>query len=215
LYGVLWLVVYNVALNEAESRVDAGTAAMIVNVGPILIALLAGLLLGEGFPRRLLAGCAVAFAGTSIIGVATSQRGLAASWGAGLCIVAAFAYAAAVVVQKPALGRNSAFQVTWIACTVATIACLPFAPVLSRDLGNAGTSAIVWTSYLGVGPTAIGFVLWAYALNRTTAGRLASLTYLAPPIAILLGWAVLAESPPLLAVAGGALCFGGVVLARR
>lgn len=142
LYGVLWLVVYNVALNEAERRVDAGTAAMLINVGPILIALLAGLVLREGFPRRLLAGCAVAFAGTAIIGVATSQRGFAASWGAGLCIVAAFAYAAAVVVQKPALGRNSAFQVTWIACTVATIACLP--PALRRSSvrrRDAGTTA--------------------------------------------------------------------------
>ncbi len=39
---------------------DAGTAAMLVNVGPILIALLAGVLLGENFPRRLFVGCAVA-----------------------------------------------------------------------------------------------------------------------------------------------------------
>jgi drug/metabolite transporter (DMT)-like permease len=74
---------------------------------------------------------------------------------------------------------------------------------------------VAWTIYLGVGPTAIGFVLWAFALNRTTAGRLGSLTYLAPPIAILLGWAILGETPPWLAVAGGALCLGGVVLARR
>ncbi|HEY8630023.1 MAG TPA: DMT family transporter [Gaiellaceae bacterium] len=128
LYGLLWLGVYNVVLNEAERRVDAGTAAMLVNVGPILIALLAGVFLREGFPVGLLAGCVVAFAGTAIIGVATSQHGVAAGWGAGLCIVAAFAYAAAVVVQKPVLGRVSAFQVTWIACTVATIACLPFVP---------------------------------------------------------------------------------------
>lgn len=214
-YGILWLAGYNVTLNEAERRVDAGTAAMLINVGPILIALLAGLVLREGFPRRLLAGCGVAFAGTAIIGAATSQHGVAAGWGAGLCIIAAFAYAAAVVVQKPVLRRNSAFQVTWLACAVATIACLPFAPALVRDLGDAGASPVAWTIYLGVGPTAIGFVLWAFALNRTTAGRLGSLTYLAPPIAILLGWAVLGETPPLLALAGGALCLGGVILARR
>ena len=56
--GVLWLGVYNVALNAAERRVDAGTAAMLVNVGPILIAILAGTLLhGEGFPRP---GCSPA-----------------------------------------------------------------------------------------------------------------------------------------------------------
>jgi drug/metabolite transporter (DMT)-like permease len=48
-------------LNSGERRVDAGTAAMLVNVGPVLIAILAGLLLHEGFPRALFAGCAVAF----------------------------------------------------------------------------------------------------------------------------------------------------------
>ncbi len=215
LYGVLWLGVYSIVLNEAERRVDAGTAAMLVNVGPILIALLAGVLLSEGFPTGLFAGCIVAFAGTAIIGVATSQHGVAAGWGAGLCIVAAFAYAAAVVVQKPVVGRVSAFQVTWIACTVATIACLPFAPALVHDLAGADGASIAWTVYLGAFPTAVGFVLWAYALKRTPAGRLGSLTYLAPPIAILLGWGLLGETPPLLALAGGALCLGGVILARR
>src|SRR6478735_2363869 len=52
LYGLLWLGAYNVLLNAAEQRVDAGTAAMLVNIGPVLIAVLAGLLLGEGFPRN-------------------------------------------------------------------------------------------------------------------------------------------------------------------
>jgi drug/metabolite transporter (DMT)-like permease len=42
-----------------------------------------------------------------------------------------------------------------------------------------------------------------------------AMTYLAPPIAIGLGWLLLGESPPRLALAGGALCLGGVVLARR
>ncbi len=48
--GVAWFAVYNVALNAADQRVDAGTTAMLVNIGPILIAVFAGLLLGEGFP---------------------------------------------------------------------------------------------------------------------------------------------------------------------
>jgi threonine/homoserine efflux transporter RhtA len=40
--GVFWFGIYNLALIEAEQRVDAGTAAMLVNIGPILIAVLAG-----------------------------------------------------------------------------------------------------------------------------------------------------------------------------
>ena len=71
--GLLWFAIYNVALNEAERRVDAGTAAMLVNIGPILIALLAGWLLDEGFPRTLLTGCAIAFGGVVVIGLATSS----------------------------------------------------------------------------------------------------------------------------------------------
>jgi drug/metabolite transporter (DMT)-like permease len=39
--------------------------------------------------------------------------------------------------------------------------------------------------------------------------------YLIPPIAIILGWLLLGEAPSLLAVAGGALCLAGVVVARR
>jgi drug/metabolite transporter (DMT)-like permease len=42
-----------------------------------------------------------------------------------------------------------------------------------------------------------------------------SLMYLVPLVAILLGWAVLAETPPALAAVGGALCLAGVYLARR
>jgi drug/metabolite transporter (DMT)-like permease len=40
-------------------------------------------------------------------------------------------------------------------------------------------------------------------------------TYVVPPIAILLGWALLGETPEQLALAGGALCLAGIVLARR
>ena len=213
--GLLWFGVYNVALNEAERRVDAGTAAMLVNTGPILIAIFAGALLGEGFPRRLLIGCAISFAGAALIGLATSQAGLRASWGTALCLIAAWAYAGGVVAQKPALDHASALSITWLACTIGALSCLPYAPALVHGLGHAGGSAIAWTVYLGVAPTAIGFGMWAYALARTTAGRMGSTTYLVPPLAVLLGWLVLGEAPPALALPGGLLCLGGVAVVRR
>jgi drug/metabolite transporter (DMT)-like permease len=48
-----------------------------------------------------------------------------------------------------------------------------------------------------------------------TAGRLASLAYLIPVVAVVLGWALLDETPPQLAIVGGALCVAGVYVARR
>ena len=213
--GVLWFGLYSVALNDAERRLDAGTASMLVNVGPILIALLAGLLLREGFPRTLLAGSAVAFGGVVVIGLATAHHGLAPSWGAVLCLLAAAAYAGGVVTQKPVLARVSPLQMTWLACTAGAVSCVPFAGSLAHDVGKAPADALGWVVYLGIVPTAIGFIAWAFALSRTTAGRMGSTTYLVPPIAIVLGWLVLGESPPALAFAGGALCLAGVALSRR
>ena len=214
-YGVLWLGGYSIALNAAERRIDAGTAAMLVNTGPILIAILAGVFLHEGFPRGLFAGCAVAFGGCVVIGVATTQSGSRGGLGIVLCIAAALAYASAVVVQKGVLARVPAFQVTWLGCAAATIACLPFAPSLATEGASAHAGAIAWTIYLGAVPTALGFATWGFALRRTSAGRMGSLTYLAPVVAILLGWLVLGETPPGLAVFGGAMCLAGVVVARK
>jgi drug/metabolite transporter (DMT)-like permease len=212
--GVLWFGAYNVALNAAETRIDAGTAAMLVNVGPILIAVFAGLILHEGFPPRLFAGCLVSFAGAVVIGVATSRHGVHEILGAVLCLLAAFAYAGGVVAQKPVLRSTSPLMVTWLACTIGAIGCLPFAATLVRQVGSAPSSTIAWTIYLGVAPTAIGFVTWAYALARTTAGKMGSTTYLVPPLALLFGWAFLGEVPPVLVLPGGVLCLAGVAVAR-
>jgi drug/metabolite transporter (DMT)-like permease len=214
-FGVLFLGVYSVTLNAAERRVDAGTAAMVINTGPILIVVLAGIFLKEGFPRWLFAGCGVALTGCVLIGLASSQAGSRAGFGIALLVVAAIAYATAVVVQKPALVRASPLQVTWLGCAAASVVCLPFAPALVRELDAAGATGIAWIVYLGLAPTALGFATWAYALRRMSAGRLASLAYLIPVVAVALGWVLLGETPPWLAAVGGALCLAGVALASR
>ena len=213
--GLLWFGAYNVILNAAEQRVDAGTAAMLVNIGPVLIALLAGVFLHEGFPRELLAGCAVAFAGAVVIGLATSERGVDAGWGAVMCLGAAAAYAGGVVAQKPLLERTSALQITFLACLIGAVSCLPFAPAMVTEAGEAPASALLWTVYLGVFPTAIGFTAWAYGLRRTSAGKMGATTYLVPPLTIVMGWALLGETPPAIALLGGALCLAGVAVTRR
>lgn len=213
--GVFWFALYNIALNDAERHVDAGTAAMLVNLGPLLIALFAGVVLGEGFPPPLLAGCAIAFAGTILIGAATSKHGVAPSWSALLCVAAALFYAMSVVAQKPLLSRSSPLTITWLACTVGALVCLPWAGTLARELPETRASAIGAMAYLALVPLTLGFLTWGYALARTTAGRMGATLYLVTPIAILLGWLLLGEAPPATALAGGGLCLIGVYISAR
>ena len=215
LCGLAWFGVYNVALNAAEQRVDAGTTAMLVNVGPILIALFAGLLLGEGFPRWLVIGALVAFSGAVLVGAATADAERADLLGVVLCLVAAVTYAIGVLAQKPVLRRLPGLQVTWLACTIGAVACLPFAPQLLDDLATAPTGATLGVLYLGAVPTALAFSTWAYALARMDAGRLGVSTYLVPPITILMSALLLQELPPVLALVGGGVCLVGVALSRK
>jgi drug/metabolite transporter (DMT)-like permease len=213
-FGVLWFTGYNVALNSAEQTLDAGTTAMIVNIGPILIALGAGLFLREGIPRWLAIGAGVAFLGVVLIGIGVGG-GFGDGAGVLWCLIAAVTYAAGVLFQKPTLRRLPAIQVTWLGCLFGAIASLGYTGDLLRDVAAAPPAALLGVGYLGLVPTAIAFTTWAYALTRMPAGRLGVTTYIVPPLVILFAALFLGELPALLAIIGGAVCLLGVALSRR
>jgi drug/metabolite transporter (DMT)-like permease len=213
--GVLWFGVYNVALNAGERRVDAGTAAMLIQLSPALIAVLAVLFLRERSSAYLWVGLVVAFGGVAVISLSTAPGGDRDVVGVLLCLLSAAVYAISVILQKPLMARLPAIQVTWVACTVGAVACLPFAPGLVSDLGTMAASDVGWVVYLGVFPTAIAFTTYAYALTHMSASSLGVTTYLVPPITVVMAWLLLGETPPTWAYVGGALCLVGVALARH
>lgn len=213
--GVLWFAVYHVALNEAERRVDAGTASMLLQVSPIIITLLAIVFLGERATSGLLIGLLVAFGGVTLIGFSTSDGGGGDLLGVLLCLVSCAAYAISVILQKPLLREVPALELTWLATLVGTVVTLPFLPQLVGELGDAPASSIGWLVYLGVFPTAVAFTTYAFALGHLSASTLGLSTYLVPPITVLIAWVALGETPPALAYVGGVLCLVGVWWARR
>ncbi len=213
-FGIAWFGAYNVSLNIAEHTLDAGTTAMIVNTGPILIALGAGVFLGEGIPRWLAIGAGVAFLGAVLIGVGSGGH-LGGGAGIAWALVAAATYAIGVLCQKLALKRLPVAQVTWLGCIFGAIACLPFLGSLIHDVRAAPAGAILGAVYLGAVPTALAFSMWAFALSKMPAGQLGVTTYIVPAIVVLLGFVAFREVPAPLAIAGGAVCLLGVGLSRK
>ncbi len=218
-YGVLWFAGYQLALNAAEQHVDAGTAALFVNVAPLLIALGAGTLLREGLPRRLLLGAAVGLVGVTVMSLGVSGGGLltgpGAARGVALALLAAVVYATSVLLQKVILQRVDTLSATWLGFVVGTVVLLPFTPSLAAELGTAEPSAVLGVVYLGVFSTALAFSTWGYALARIPAGRLGMVAYLVTVVSVLLSWLFLGEVPSALTLAGGALALAGVALGRR
>ena len=213
-YGVLWFAGYTVVLNLAERHLDAGTAAMLVNIAPLLVAVAAGVFLKEGFPRPLMIGMLIAFAGVVLI--ATGGVGVHSdSFGIALGIFAAVLYASGVLVQKVALRHTDALSATWVGCAIGAAVLLPFAPQAVVEVAAAPTPAVLAMVYLGVFPSAVAFVLWAYVLQRSSAGATASATLAVPAIVVVLSWLLLGELPTLIGLIGGALCLIGVAWSRR
>ncbi len=220
-YGVMWFGGYNVALNAAEHLLDAGTSAMLINVSPILIAVLAGIFLKEGFPRWLIIGSLVAFGGVAVIAVGSGsgagqrESSTADALGVLLCLLAAVLAAVSVIIQKPVLRKVPAGQATWFGIMVGAVCCLPFTGQLVTELQSAPLPATLGLVYLGVFPTAIAFTTWAYALSLIEAGKLAATTYLVPGTTILISWLVLSEIPTVWGLVGGVVCLLGVGLTKR
>jgi len=214
--GVSWIGIYNVALNESERRIDAGTAALIIQIGPIIVALLATFFFQERLTKWLLIGLGVGFAGVVVIGRASSNGDNGDLVGVLLSALAAVTFAVGIISQKKLLGGGmTALEMTFWFYVVGTIACLPWSVELVGVVGDASASDLAWIGYLGVVPSALAFVTWAYALNHSEAGKFALTTFLVPFITTLIAWVLLSEVPPGLAFVGGTLCIVGVLLTRR
>lgn len=213
--GVAWLGVYNLALNESERRIDAATSALVVQIGPIVVALVAGIFLGERLHRWVLVGTAVGFAGVVLIGRASSSGGHGDWIGVLLSVVAALTFAVGVLTQKKLLGSMSALLMTFWYAVMGLVICLPWSGRLVHTVATVPGSDLAWIVYLGLFPSALAFVTWAYALSHADAGKFAQSTFLVPFITALMAWLLLDEVPPALTFVGGALCILGVLITRR
>ncbi|WP_300678145.1 DMT family transporter [Nocardioides sp.] len=213
--GLLWYAVYMVALNTGERHIDAGTAALVLQLSPVVIAVLAAIFLGERFTRWVGLGLVLAFAGVVVIAFSSGGGGEGSVVGVALCLISVAAYSISLVVQKPLAGRIPAIQLTWLACSIGAVATLPWVGQLVTDLRAAPTSSILWLVFLGVFPTAVAFTTYGYALGHLSASQLGISTYLVPVISIALAAVFLGETPALLAYVGGVIALVGVGVARH
>ena len=131
-----------------------------------------------------------------------------------LAVAAALLYGISVVAQKLVLRTVDPLTATALGAGVGAIVLLPWAPRLFDELAATPISSTVGVLYLGLVPTALAFLLWAYALAHTSAGVAASSSYAVPALSILLSWIFLSETPTAWGLLGGALCLVGVAVSR-
>ena len=133
------------ALNAGERTVDAGTAAMLIQVSPVLIAV-SPRSSSASSSRPLGVGLALAFtAAALIVHLPRLQRP-----GRRGVLVSCITYSVSLILQKPLVGHLPAVHVTWLACSVGAISCLPFAGQLvpARPPTPRRSTSVVYCAYL-------------------------------------------------------------------
>ncbi|QYN20536.1 DMT family transporter [Amycolatopsis sp. DSM 110486] len=215
LCGLTGMAAYQVLLNWGEVHVPAGTASLLVATAPVFSAVLAAAFLGERLGARGILGSAVALGGSALI--ALSGGDVQYSTAAWVVLAAALVQGAYHFCSKPLLRHYSGLEVACYAMWTGTLFSLPLAPAAWHGLETAPTSAQAAVLYLGLLPSALGFVLWGYGVARNTVTAATSALYLVPVVALAVAYVWLGEVPAPVELAGGAIAVGGVVLitARR
>jgi drug/metabolite transporter (DMT)-like permease len=211
LAGFLAFTLYHLALNYGEVTVSAGAASILINTVPVFTALLATVFLGERLRVLGWVGMGVSFVGAALISLGEGE-GFSMNPRAFVILVAAISSSVYFVFQKPYLQKYGALAFTTYAIWAGAILAIVFLPGLVSQARTAPLGTTLTMVYLGVFPTAIAYVTYAYAFSRMVASRAVSFLYLIPVMAYLIAWAWLGEVPTPLAVVGAALILTGVLI---
>ncbi len=203
------------------ARSTATNAALLVTVEPLALVLLGPLLLGERLRRSEAFGAALALTGATLVvvnGIPGVTHALLPRWrGDVLLVLAGLAYAAYSFLGRPILKHRPALPVTAQSILWGVPGLVPLVALEWLDGRRpAFTGAtIIGILYLSVVITALGYLVWNWALERVTAPRAAIFINLQPAVGALLGVLLLGETVSGFTVAGGALVAAGLFLTMR
>jgi drug/metabolite transporter (DMT)-like permease len=210
LYQLLW--------GAALVTTSAGDSALIIGAAPALIVLIAVVVGADRFTWSKALGVATALVGIAF--VVSSEGGFrldSVGLGDALTLGAAFCWATYVAVGTPMFRRVPALAAAAWALTFGAIWLIPFGvPDLLRDPGSyLQPGPVLALAYSGLLALAVCQVLVARAVPLLGPIRFANVSFVLPPLTVVLGAIVLGESIRAGEIVGGAIIVAGILLSRR
>ncbi|MGH7345075.1 MAG: DMT family transporter [Candidatus Rokuibacteriota bacterium] len=217
--GILGFAGAYAGSNWGIAHSTATNAALLITVEPVAMILLSPWYLGERLSRRGAIGAALTIFGAMVLvvnGIPGVTEKLVPHWSGDLVLVlAGVAYASYSLLGRRVLERHAPLTVTTRSLVWGAAALLPVA-----GLEWASGARPVWTAaavtgalYLAVVITALGYVVWNWALARVPAPRAAIILNVQPIVGALLGAVLLGEPITLFTVLGGVLVVTGLAVA--
>ncbi|MFO1152957.1 MAG: EamA family transporter [Rhodospirillales bacterium] len=195
------------------AHVDAGPAAIAIQLTVPFSVLLGRICFGERINRAQFAGMAMAFVGVYLLAGEPSR--MTSPWHLFAVAVAGFAWAVANVLIKR-LGPINVFTLNgWVALlTVPQLLAVSF--VLEQGqwaaLAHASWRAWAAVAYMAVASSIIAYGLWYFLVERYPMNRVVPMTLLSPVLAVVFAVILLGERLSMIMVVGGILTLGGVAV---
>ena len=193
--------------------VDAGPAAIAIQLTVPFSAMLAALFYRERLGAWQLTGMAVAFAGIYLLAGEPTRRPSPTHFL--MVVFAAFAWALANVLIKR-LGPINVFTLNaWVA--LLALPQLVLASFMFESGQAAAIAAADWRAwgsviYMALLSTIAAYGLWYYLIEKHEMNRVVPMTLLSPVLAVALAVPTLGEALTLNVVIGGALTLAGVAM---
>ncbi|MEB0137742.1 MULTISPECIES: DMT family transporter [unclassified Undibacterium] len=215
LLGAFAVSFHHLALNLGQRHVSVGAASILAQSTPIFSALIARFFLGEAVSRWRWGCIGVAMAGAAL--VALSDRSAAAPhYGyAALILGAAVSWSIYFSLQKRYGQRYSDLTMVCYTIWSGTLLLCAYLPGLAVQIAAAPLRVNMAVLLLGLFPSALAYLAWAYVLQHCQLSRAAAALYLVPPTAILMAAALWGELPSWPVLLGGALIIAALFGLQR
>lgn len=218
-YAVAGLLVHGVYLAGVfvgiSLGVEAGLSALIVSLQPLLVAVFAGVLLGERVSALQWAGLALGFTGVALILFHKIGGGITDVVGVLTTVVALLGITGGTLYQKRYCAGMDLRTGTAIQFAASGIATVPLALLLEQGRivwSGEFVFALLWlVLVLSLGAISLLYVL----IRRGAASSVSSLFFLVPPCTALIAWPLFGERLGPAALLGMALTLAGVIMATR
>ena len=204
--GVFWAI---------DIGLEAGLAALIVGLQPVVTALFARTVLGERLRPVQWLGMALGFVGVALVVTRKLGAGVGDWRGVALCLGSLLAISLASTLQKRWAGAHPMRGSTMVQFVAAFLFTLPFALVLETNRIEWAGEFVFALGWLVLVLSVGAIMLLFYLIRRGVASKVASLFFLVPASTALIAWAMFGETLGPLALTGVAITALGVLMVNR
>ncbi|KKJ75844.1 peptide ABC transporter ATP-binding protein [Kiloniella litopenaei] len=195
-----------------ELGLQAGVAALIVGIQPLLVAFTAGIFLKEKITIRQWVGLFLGVSGVILVVWAKLENGLGTPLGVSIAVIALFGISIGTVYQKRFCGEmdlRTGAVIQYTAASIPTGILAYFTESMTINWTGEMIFAMFWlVVVLSVGAISLLYVL----IRKGAASKVSSMFFLVPPTAALMAWVLYDETFRSTALIGMAMTVFGVAL---